>query len=228
MSKKVISVSELLFLLFITICIGIIYIVHKYFGKYEFYFVGIIFTIISFLMSFKLVNVFGLDINPSIIFSSGLLVILYYFIKRYDIKEYKKFSVLVLVTNVVLYLYLLINTFMIPSIYDRTSSLYQSLVLDNLVIFITYPISMLITLYLSGYCFKELKGENDKRNIKLITTIVGLMFIDTFIFIYFSYAFLIRFDKAIIIAIENYFIKCIIMIMYVFFVNRILSVKKVK
>ena len=220
--------SEILFLLFITICIGIIYIIHKYYGKYEFYFIGIIYTIISFFMSFKLINVFGMDINPSIIFSSGLLVIIYYFIKRYDIKEYKKFNMMIIITNIILYIYLLVNTFMIPSIYDRMSSLYQNLVLNNLIIFITYPISMIITLYLGGYCFKELKGETEKKSIKLAATILGLMFIDTFIFIYFSYAFLIRFDKAIIIAIENYFIKCIIMIMYVFFVNKILSVKKVK
>ena len=187
MSKKVFIVGEVLFLLFIVICIGLIYIVHKYFGKYEFYFLGVIYTVISFLMSFKLINIFGLNINPSIIFSSGLLAILYYFIKRYDVKEYKKFSLLVLITNVVLYMFLLSNAFMIPSIYDKTSSLYQSLVLDNLV-----------------------------------------MFIITFIFIYFSYAFLIRFDKAIIIAIENYFIKSIIMIIYVFIINKILNVKKVK
>ncbi len=62
----------------------------------------------SFLMSFKLINIFGLNINPSIIFSSGLLAILYYFIKRYDVKEYKKFSMLVLITNVVLYMFLFI------------------------------------------------------------------------------------------------------------------------
>ena len=117
---------------------------------------------------------------------------------------------------------------MIPSIYDKTSSLYQSLVLDNLVMFITYPIAMIVTLCLGGYCFKTLKEEKEKKNIKIIATIVGLMFIDTFIFIYFSYAFLIRFDKAIIIAIENYFIKSIIMIIYVFIINKILSVKKVK
>ena len=80
MSKKVFIVGEVLFLLFIVICIGLIYIVHKYFGKYEFYFLGVIYTVISFLMSFKLINIFGLNINPSIIFSSGLLAILYYFI----------------------------------------------------------------------------------------------------------------------------------------------------
>ena len=184
--------GELIFLLFIFICIGFIYIIHKYFGKYEFYALAIIYTIISFLMSFKLINVFGLDINPSIIFSGGILMILYYFINRYDIKEYKK------------------------------------LILDNLVILIVFPISLLITLILSGYSFKELKKEVKNKNFKIIVTIIGLMFIDTFIFIYFSYAFLISFDKAIVIAVQNYFVKSIIMIIYMFIINKILSVKKVK
>ena len=50
--------SEFVFLLLVGICIGFIYIVHKYFSKSEFYLLGIIYTIISFLMSFKLINIF--------------------------------------------------------------------------------------------------------------------------------------------------------------------------
>lgn len=81
--------SEFVFLLLVGICIGFIYIVHKYFSKSEFYLLGIIYTIISFLMSFKLINIFGMDVNPSIIFTSGIFMIIYYFINRYDVKEYK-------------------------------------------------------------------------------------------------------------------------------------------
>ena len=220
--------GELIFLLFMFICIGFIYIVHKYFGKYEFYALAIIYTIISFLMSFKLVNVFGLDINPSIIFSSGILIILYYFINRYDIKEYKKLIMLISATSIICGIYLLSNSFMIPSIYDKGSLLYKNVILDNLVILIVFPISLLITLILSGYSFKELKKEVKNKNFKIIVTIIGLMFIDTFIFLYFSYAFLISFDKAIVIAVQNYFVKSIIMIIYMFIINKILSVKKVK
>ncbi|UKI27447.1 MAG: hypothetical protein L6V91_02130 [Bacilli bacterium] len=54
------------------------------------------------------------------------------------------------------------------------------------------------------------------------------MFIYSFIFIYFSYAVLIRFNKALLIAVENYFISSIIMIMYMFIINKIFNVKKVK
>lgn len=220
--------SVLLFLLFIFICISAIYMVHKYFGKFEFYFLGIIYTVISFLMSFKLINIFGFDINASIVFGSGLLSIIYYFIKRYDIKEYKKFVMLIFMVSLVCSIFLLSSSFMIPSIYDKNSLLYQNLILDNLVIVIMYPVSLLITSSLGGYCFNELKSISSAKNIKTIITIIGIMFVDVFVFVYFSYAVLIRYDKAIIIAIENYFIKSIIMVGYIFVINKILSVKKVK
>lgn len=219
--------SEFVFLLLVGICIGFIYIVHKYFSKSEFYLLGIIYTIISFLMSFKLINVFGMDVNPSIIFTSGIFMVIYYFINRYDVKEYKKFILLIFSTSIVCNLFLLSTSFMIPSIYDNSSNLYQSLILDNLVIFILYPVSIFVTSCLSGYCFRELKEEN-KKNIKNVVTIIGIMFIYSFIFIYFSYAVLIRFDKALLIAVENYFISSIIMIMYMFIINKIFNVKKVK
>ena len=219
--------SEFVFLLLVGICIGFIYIVHKYFSKSEFYLLGIIYTIISFLMSFKLINIFGMDVNPSIIFTSGIFMIIYYFINRYDVKEYKKFILLIFSTSIVCNLFLLSTSFMIPSIYDNSSNLYQSLILDNLVLFILYPVSILVTSCLSGYCFRGLKEEN-KKNIKNIIAIIGIMFIYSFIFIYFSYAVLIRFNKALLIAVENYFISSIIMIMYMFIINKIFNVKKVK
>ena len=220
--------NEVIFLLFMVICIGLIYVVHKYFGKHEFYILAIIYTIISFLMSFKLISVFGMNINAGIIFNAGLIMILYYFINRYDIKEYKKFNLTILISNLICGVYLLSNSFMIPSIYDKVSVLYQNLILDNLVILIVYPISLVITLFLSGYCFNYLKEEDKNKRFKKIITIIGLMFIDTFIFIYFSYAVLIRFDKALVIAVENYFIKCVIMIIYMFILDKIFSIRKVK
>ena len=60
--------SEFVFLLLVGICIGFVYIVHKYFSKSEFYLLGIIYTIISFLMSFKLINIFGMDIYDYLLF----------------------------------------------------------------------------------------------------------------------------------------------------------------
>lgn len=218
----------IVFLLLIIICIALLYVMHKYFGKIEFYLLAVIYSIMSFLMSFKIINILGIDVNGGIIFSSGLLAMLYYFINRYSENEYKKFISLVISTTIICICILFIASFMVPSIYDNASILYQELMFDNMPIVILYPITNFITLFFSSYCFKELKKESMNKIIKTIFTLVGIVFIDVFIFIYFIYAFLIRFDTAIIIALGNCFVKMIILFIYIFVVNKLFAVKKVK
>ena len=216
------------FLLLMAICLGLVYVVHKYFGKEEFYLLGIIYSIVSFIMSFKIVEILGVNINANIIFSSGLLLILYYFVNRYNEKESRKFIFTTVICSLICMSFFMITAFMMPSIYDKMSVFYQSLLLDNLAIVILYPISLCATMFLSEYCFKELKKENTKKDIKTILTIFGIMFIDVAIFIYFSYAFIIRYDTAIEIAIDNYLVKVGIMIIYTLIVNKLFMVRKVK
>ena len=109
--------SIVIFLLLICICLGLIYIVHRYFDKHEFYILAIIYSVLSFIMSFKLVNIFGIDINLGIIFSSGLLVILYYFVNRYGKGEDKKLITTIGVSTILLGIILLLNTFIVPCLF---------------------------------------------------------------------------------------------------------------
>lgn len=220
--------SIVIFLLLISICLGLIYLVHKYLGKSEFYILAIIYSILSFIMSFKLVNIFGVDINLGIIFSSGLLVILYYFINRYGKGEDKKLITTIGISTILFGIILILNTIIVPSLSDKNSIIYQSLIFDNIPILILYPISLIGTLIFSSYIFNELKKEVSYRLVKTLLTVVGIVFADVFIFIYFSYAFIIKFDTSIMIALGNYLFKTIITIMYILIINKIFDVKKVK
>ena len=165
----------LIFVLLMAICMGIIYFVHRYFGKNEFYLLAIVYSIISFVMSFKIVHLLGIDVNLGIIFSSSLIMILYYF-----------------------------------------------------AIVIMYPISLTITLFLCNYAFNELLQVKEKRALRMILVLVGITFIDVFIFIYFSYAIIIRFDIAMKIAISNYLLKCLIVVSYFLIVDKLFMIRKVK
>lgn len=218
----------IVFLLLIAICLGLIYIVHKYFGKEQFYLLGIIYSVLSFIMSFKITNILGVNVNTNIIFSSGLLIILYYFVNRYSEKESKKFITTVILSSLVTICLFMVSVFMIPSIYDKMNNFYQNIILGNLAIIVLYPISLCLTMFLSEYCFKELEKEEKSINIKIIFTILGILFIDAAIFNYFSYAFIIKFDTAIGIAIDNYLFKAAIMVVYILTVNKLFMVKKVK
>ena len=220
--------SMVIFLLLISICLGLIYLVHKYLGKSEFYILAIIYSILSFIMSFKLVNIFGVDINLGIIFSSGLLVILYYFINRYGKGEDKKLITTIGISTILFGIILILNTIIVPSLSDKNSIIYQSLIFDNIPILILYPISLIGTLIFSSYIFNELKKEYSYRLVKTLLTVLGIVFADVFIFIYFSYAFIIKFDTSIMIALGNYLFKTIITIMYILIINKIFDVKKVK
>lgn len=220
--------SIVIFLLLICICLGLIYIVHRYFDKHEFYILAIIYSVLSFIMSFKLVNIFGVDINLGIIFSSGLLVILYYFINRYGKGEDKKLITTIGISTILFGIILILNTIIVPSLSDKNSIIYQSLIFDNIPILILYPISLIGTLIFSSYIFNELKKEDSYRLVKTLLTVVGIVFADVFIFIYFSYAFIIKFDTSIMIALGNYLFKTIITIMYILIINKIFDVKKVK
>ena len=128
----------LIFVLLMAICMGIIYFVHRYFGKNEFYLLAIVYSIISFVMSFKIVHLLGIDVNLGIIFSSSLIMILYYFIHRYGNDDAKKVIVVMIVSTLICACLLMINAFMIPSLYDKMSAMYQGLILDNLAIVIIY------------------------------------------------------------------------------------------
>lgn len=217
-----------IFILLMGICVGLVYLVHKYFEKEQFYLLGIVYTVLSFVLSFKLINILGVNINGNLIFSSGILLILYYFVNRYNEKESRRFIFTTSLINIILVCMLVITSLMVPSIYDKMSIFYQNLTFDNLAIVILYPISYLVTMFLGEYCFRELKKEERKKNIKTILTLFGILFIDAAIFVYFSYAFIIKYDVAMMIAIDNYLTKVGIMIIYILIVNRLFMIRKVK
>lgn len=221
-------INGMIFLLLIAICIGLIYIVHKYFGKHELYLLAVIYSIISFVLSFKLFTIFGLIINLGTIFSSSLLILMYYFVNRFSGSEIKKYIMVVIISIIFCLMLLLLGTVMVPSIYDDNLVLIKDLIYDNLAIAILHPLSLCIALLLSCYSFKELKKVNKNRKLKTMLAITGIMFVYIFIFIYFSYAIIIKFDKALLISIDNYFINIVIMIILYLLINRIMKVKKVK
>ena len=218
----------MIFLLLIAICIGLIYIVHKYFGKHEFYLLAVVYSIISFILSFKLLTIFGLNINLGTIFSSGLLILMYYFVNRFSSSEIKKYIMVVMASIIFCIMILLLGTVMVPSIYDDNLVLFKDLIYDNLAIVILYPISLLITLLLSSYAFRELKEVNKNKDLKTLLAIVGIVFVNAFVFIYFSYAIIIKFDRSLLIFMDNYFIDAIIMVIFYLLINEIMRVKKVK
>lgn len=219
--------NGVIFLLLLLICIGLIYIVHRHFGKHEFYLLSVIYSIMSFVMSFKMVKILGLNINMEIIFSGGIIELLHYFVNKYNDSESKKFIVTIMISTISCIVIMLLCSMMIPSIYDENIVLFKNLLFDNYAILIFYPIGLLSTLLFANFSFKGLKKIEGNKNINAIISIIGIAFINVFVGIYFSSAINNGFRNSHFIAIDNYFIMTIIMIGMYFLVNKIIKVKKV-
>lgn len=220
--------SEFIFILLIVICLYSMSVIHKYYDKKAFYVFTTIASIASLIMSFKLVKVFGININMSIVFNTVLIFILYYFVTKYNHKETNRLIFLDIISILLANIFLITTAVAVPSVYDRFNIYYQHLVFDNLVVMLLYPISTLVSLLLSRYCMIELSSDKNRRVFKTILTMLGITFIYNLLFVYFSYAFLINFSDALVVALDNYLVQAIMMIVFIFVLNKIFKVKKVK
>lgn len=220
--------SVLVFILLFIIMIGLIYLVHRYLSKSELYLLALIYGIISFIMSFKMINIFGIYVNGSIIFSTGLIMILYYFINKYNEKEIKRLIISIILSICFIDVLVLINGLIEPSLYNNNYAYFRDMVVNNYMIFILYPIFTFISLFLYTYLFKEIKKIKEDKDLKILLPILGLTFIDIFIFVFLTNIIKFRFGISFMIALGNYIVKSFIMIGSIFLIDRIVKIKKVK
>lgn len=220
--------SILVFILLFIIMIGLIYLVHRYLSKSELYLLALIYGIISFIMSFKMINIFGIYVNGSIIFNTGLIMILYYFINKYNEKEIKRLIISIILSICFIDVLVLINGLIEPSLYNNNYAYFRDMVVNNYMIFILYPIFTFISLFLYTYLFKEIKKIKEDKDLKILLPILGLTFIDIFIFVFLTNIIKFRFGISFMIALGNYIVKSFIMIGSIFLIDRIVKIKKVK
>ncbi len=218
----------IIFLLLIVISIGLIYVIHRYFGKHELYLLDIIYCILSFVLSFKLINIFGINVNLGIIFNSGIIMILYYFANRFGRADLRKLVIISIITAFSCAFLLLTVSLMSGSLYDENIILFKDLFYDNMLMVIMYPISLSISLLLSCYGFSELKKIDKKKKIKTMIVLIGIVFADVFLVTYFAYVVKFKYGKSLLISVDNYFVKAIILMFMYFALDKIMKIKKVK
>ena len=216
-----------IFLLLFIICIWLIYIGHRYFSKHELYILSIVYSIVTFIMSFKMVKILGLNINMGIIFNTGIIGIMYYFVNKFNDGESKKYIVTIMISIISFIAIMLLSSIMIPSIYDENMVLFKKLLYDNYAILIFYPVGLLGTLLFTNYSFKRLKKVDGNKKIITFISMIGITFISVFVGIYFSYGIINGFRNSHFIAIDNYFIMTIMLFCMYLLVNKIIKIKKV-
>jgi len=217
-------------LIILMIILGIFFILISgyLFNKNSIIYIYIIYNIISFLLSFKIIEVIQININANIAISSLFTSLTYLIIEKTNIKEYKELLKQIFIINIIISIILAISSLYIGSINDINYINMKNIFIGNYQILISYPIITLINQLIVLLVYNSISDITKNINAKIILTNLNVLMFETLLFSTFSYIFNIKFINLLLIIISNYLIKIIISLLYTPFISYIIKLKKVK
>lgn len=218
----------LLMILMMIISIILLFISQYLFEKKGLIYIYLIYNIVSFLLSFKIIEVLGINLNANIILSSLITSLTYLIIEKTSFDEYKNIIKKVLVMNLIISLIILISSLYIGTVNDINSVNMENLFVNNYKILISYPIIMVLNQSIILLIYKNISDITKSCNIKIILTNFTALMIETVLFSIFSYIFNIKITELLIIIVSNYLIKALISTIYTPLISYLMNLKKVK
>lgn len=220
--------SEIIFLIITIISMITIPLAYNYLDKKGLYIMLIIMTIVSYLLSFKVLNIWGLSVNANVITTISILEIVYLLIEKETKKNHYNYLFLTIFCLIATAFAILATSSYIPSINDTLSTNMKGLFIDNYQILIIFPLLLIITEIISPQIYLTLNQiyQNKIISINLIYMVLGLL--NSLIFSFIAYASDPSFLSKLNIALATYFIGLIISILYTPIFNYLTSKKKVR
>ena len=220
--------SEIIFLIITIISMITIPLAYNYLDKKGLYLMLIIMTIVSYLLSFKVLNIWGLSVNANVITTISILEIVYLLIEKETKKNHYNYLFLTIFCLIATAFAILTTSSYIPSINDTLSTNMKGLFIDNYQILILFPLLLIITEIISPQIYLNLNQiyQNKIISINLIYMVLGLL--NSLIFSFIAYASNPSFLSKLNIALATYFIGLIISILYTPIFNYLTSKKKVR
>ena len=220
--------SETILIILLLLALLTIYCLYKMLEKRGLYFCVVLLNIISFVLAFKTIEVFKVNVNASIISIIPALTIIYIFIMKYGYKEVNNLITLTLYSNIVTAIMIAIMNYFIPAVTETISINMQGTFEYNYKLLIAYPIIVFITqkcivkLYKLVYSIQE--------NVVLCTALTHIItaVLYTVTFSTVGYIGIMKFKYALFVGISSYIIGLPIMIINIIFIKYLLKNKKVK
>lgn len=219
---------DVLFLI-LTLIFGIFFIaLSQYmFEKNNITYLYIIYNIMSFILSFKIIEVLKINVNANIVISSLVTSITYFIIEKTTIKEYKSLIKKMFLINVFISLILLISTLYTGSVNDLNSVNMQNTFINNYKVLICYPIVTMINQIMILLIYNNIKDITKNINLRTILTNFTTLMIETILFCVFSYIFDIELKYILLLIVSNYLLKILITLVYTPIISYIIKQKKV-
>ena len=219
--------SIIIVLLLILVSLLLIYSMYKIYDKRGLYFSLVIMNIMSFILSFKIIKIFSLNINLGLIPMISIFTIIYIIITKYSIKDKKNILSLSLYTNIITSILILITNYFIPTVSETISISIKGTFEYNYKILILYPIIILLSQYIIIKLFNYLKKLQSNIIINITLTYITTGLVYTLVFYLIAYINLIDIKNTIFMGVSSFLIGIIITLLNTLIIDLIFK-KKVK
>lgn len=203
----------------ISLCILIISILSIYFANKYLKKLGLIITLIgmnllSFILTFKYITIFTINLNANSITYITMFTSLYLLLEKTDIKETKQIINLNFIINIFSAIILYIMSYHAQSLTDTISINMKNVFLNNVNILIIYPFTTLLSHYLIIWMYNKIKKLYDLPFITTVTTFLLVGLIEGILYTTLSYYQILPTKSIITLILSTYMIRIIITIIY--------------
>ena len=219
--------EEVILILLIALTLLTIFCLYKMLDKRGLYFTLVILNLISFVLTFKVTDVFKMNVNIGIVPYIATLSVIYIFIIKFGYKEVKNLIKICLYSNITAALLLAVMNYFIPAITETVSINMQGTFEYNYKILIIYPIMMAISQIIVTKLYKLVESIQNNVILCVSLTYIITAILYTIVFYVLCYINIMEIKYSLFLGISTYILGLAITIINIIFINYITTSKKV-
>ena len=216
--------------LILTLLISIfgIYISYLFFKKDGLYIIIGLMSILAMILSLKIANIYGFEINIGIVPFISILTCLGILIQKYGLKDAKNGFLLSVFLSFTAFIIIFLTARYIPTVTDIIAVNVEDLIITNIRVLVGFVVSLIVSEYLYIYVYRLIGRAFD--DIFISNTLAGICssLIFSVILVAISYAFKFPHTTIMTLTLGRFLFSLFILIVHVPIMYYIDRMKKVK
>lgn len=204
----------ILLIVAVIISLFITFITNKYMGKLGIIALYTISNLVTFILSFKLINISNLNFISNTLVYVMMLTMLYLLLERKETSEAKKIINFTFFINIFSSIMLYITSSYTQSLTDTIGINMTNVFINNYRMLLAYPISQFVSQKILIYVYDRIKKIYDNLFISTVTTYLLIGLIEILLFSIVAYYNILRNKVIIEIILSTYMIRLIITVIY--------------
>lgn len=220
--------STLILLVILLLLVTSFLFIYSNLNKSNLSFYLIMIILAGYILSFRNIDFWGLEINASSILIATIFPILSLYLEKFKLKEAKELLGKINIMLVILIIMLMLITGYVSSVTNDSAIYIQNIFGNNFRTLISYPISIIISLYFYMFLYMESKEMYNNYLVVLLISNSIISIVEILLFSIISYIFAISILDLLYFMAPNYIIRILIVIIYTFIIYSVHFKKKVK